>query len=142
MKAIKIIFIASLVTLGASLLGQPAHVDYIKVSQADNSNRVENYINALLSMADLKENQVHFRPSVQMSFTLDQPEVVYEKVYHTESWMIRPFAAAENIEVESWMTAPFKIGVIEPDLVIESWMTAPFDIDENIEIEEWMTSTF
>jgi len=123
-------------------LGQPAHVDYIKVGQADRSSRVENYINGLLSMVDLKENRVHFQPSVQMTFTLGQAEVVFEEIYSTESWMTRPFASAENIEIESWMTVPFESSVVEPDIVLESWMKAPFDMDENIEIEEWMTSTF
>jgi hypothetical protein len=83
-------------------------------------------LGAFLVKFSRAEKESSMEPVVSMSFTMDQPDVVYEEAYTTESWM----------------TSPFNCNVSEADLPIESWMTAPFEAAESIEVESWMTSAW
>ena len=50
--------------------------------------------------------------------------------------------AEEELNIESWMIAPFKSKIVEKRLKVESWMTAPFEAGEFIEMESWMYSSW
>ncbi|MBN2698989.1 MAG: hypothetical protein JXR52_09190, partial [Bacteroidales bacterium] len=53
-------------------------------------------------------------------------EIVYEEEIDVETWMNAPFGNTieESVEVEAWMTAPFEVAFEEP-VEVEAWMTAP-----------------
>ena len=82
-------------------------------------------------------------PVVASDFYFEQVEILYEENLQIESWMTTPFKSSvveEELNIESWMTTPFNTNIDEDRLKVESWMTTPFEADEFIEMESWMSA--
>jgi hypothetical protein len=47
-----------------------------------------------------------------------------------------------DMDLESWMIAPFESSYHEAEPLIEPWMTTPFESGDEIAIESWMTTTW
>lgn len=151
MKTLKLIFSIALLALAITASSQRSisakedQAEFVNVSYTIENSRIANKIGAFLDKFSRPEKAASMEPVVSMSFTMDQPDVVYEEAYTTESWMTAPFKcfiSEADMNLESWMTSPFNCNVSELDLSIESWMTAPFEAAESIEVESWMTSAW
>jgi hypothetical protein len=164
MKTTKITLITALIVLGAMLFGQADKGHYIYVDNTEKSSRFENLVNKFRSKTERTERDGYKEPVVYMSYTMHQPDVVYEENYGAEAWMTSPFEcgvaeadldvedwmaspfeskyADAELAVENWMTSPFESSYAEVDLEIEMWMTRPFEAADHIEIESWMTAAF
>lgn len=69
--------------------------------------------------------------------------------------MLLPISAVANPNdsesmIESWMTTPFVVDNVEPDLTLEDWMYTPFAgeamelevLESEIVLESWMSTPF
>lgn len=164
MKSTKITLITALIVLGAVLFGQTDKVQYIYADNSEKSSRFENLVNNFRNKTERTERDGYKEPVVYMTYTMHQPDVVYEENYGAEAWMNSPFecgvAEAEldvehwmaspfeskyadaDMAIENWMTSPFDSSYADAELAVENWMTRPFDATDHIEIESWMTAAF
>jgi len=151
MKTINLIFSIALLALATTASSQRAtnskedRAEFINVSYSIENSRMANKIGDFLDRFSRPEKAPYTEPVVSMSFVMDQPDVVYEEAYNTESWMTAPFqgfVSEADINLELWMAVPFNCNVSEADLPVEPWMTEPFEAAESIEVESWMTSAW
>jgi len=151
MKTLNIIFSIALFALATTASSQRSisakedQSKFTNVRYTIEKSKIANKIEAFLDKFSRPEKAPSLEPVVSMSFTMDQPDVVFEESYTTESWMTTPFKcfiSEADMDLESWMTSPFNRNVSEADLPIESWMTAPFEAAESIKVESWMTSAW
>ena len=151
MKTINLIFSIALLALATTASSQRTsnsnedRAEFINVSYTIENSRIANKIGDFLDRFSRPEKAPVLEPVVSMSFVMDQPDVVYEETYNTESWMTAPFkcfVSEADMNLELWMISPFFCNVSEADLPVESWMTAPFEAAESIEVESWMTSAW
>ena len=151
MKTIKFIFAFALIALATSAFSQRsfsaqnAEEELIKVKYTLENSRKAHKVGDFLDKFKTTGRKSKEEAVVYMSFVMDQPEVVYEEVYHMESWMMHPFGSnvvEMDLHMESWMAQPFHCNYSETDPAVESWMTTPFNTSESIEVESWMTAAW
>jgi len=150
MNTSKLIFSILLLALGTAAFSQDSYsdretgTDFIQVKYTENSknaHKVGDFLERFLR----PEKSPSLEPVVSMSFTMDQPDVVYEEVYCLESWMTASFLSGvpeTDLNLEPWMGVSFNCPIVEKGLSVESWMTTPFETTESIELESWMTTPF
>ena len=123
MKTTKIILATALISLGTCLYGQGCQFENIKVNYAEKNGRIESFFNGIMEFADGTLNRDFDEPVVSMSYTIDRGDIVFEEDLIMESWMSAPFessVADAVLAVEKWMTTPFEAA---ENIEIESWMT-------------------
>ena len=151
MKSIKIIFSIALIALATSSFGQGSYdgkesrTEIVQVNYTPGNHTIANKIHNFLDKFSKSEKVQTQKPVVCMSFTMDQPEIIYEDPYKTENWMTTPFGISvgeAEPKLEAWMSDPFYSRLAESDLPMETWMSTPFETAESIEIENWMTAVW
>lgn len=162
MKTTKLILSIALVALATvSVGGQRTYIlerlisnDEPQIAQltADNErekSRIEIWKHNFNGWASEKFTwDVYEAPKVAHTFYAERVEVVHEENLELEKWMTRPFKdefVEEEVRIESWMARPFKDEFIEEELYIESWMTTPIESvfpEEELNVESWMTTPF
>jgi len=151
MKSIKTIFSIALIALATSAFGQGTYhgkefrTEIVQMNYTTENNKLANKISNFLDKFSQSEKVPSLKPVVCMSFTMDQPEIIYEDSYETEKWMTTPFSISvpeAEPKLEAWMSDPFYSRFVEANPPIESWMSTPFETAESIEIENWMTAAW
>jgi hypothetical protein len=151
MKTMKQIFSIALIALASTAFSQRAYyseehkAEIINMSYSMENSRIANKVSNFLDKFSRQEEKLYLEPVVCMTFWMDQPDVVYEAPYYTESWMTTPFSGSvpeADLKIEAWMSNPFNCNVAEADLPIELWMITPFEAVESIKVESWMTSAW
>ena len=143
--SIALLALATTASSQRSISSKEDQAKFVNVSYTIENSTIANKIGGFLDKFSRPQKAPSIESVFSMSFTMDQPDVVYEEAYTIESWMTAPFKyfiSEVDMDLESWMTSPFNCKVSEADLPIESWMTAPFEAAESIKVESWMTSAW
>lgn len=139
MKTIRLFLSIALFTLATVSFGQRTYmmerlfpnrnqqVAHLTADRQPANSRIEFWTHDSQGWASKKVcYDIYEAPVVARTLYVEQVEILFE----------------ENLQIEAWMTTPFKSKITEKRLKVESWMITPFEAGEFIEMESWMYASW